>query len=575
MGRSSIPSWVRSLALLVGSLLLFGLVIGCAQPTELVLVVAAEPRLTVGRVVVDVYGSGRGQRAETTVGTEGAPSLPLTLGVVPQREGVSDVTFHIAASVREGEGGAEVTLLRVVRTRFVPGSARMVLVTLSASCIGHVCADGEGCDLEGCVPNDVPGDALPGWSGTAPSSDALRCSMRDELCNGFDDDCDGTIDEGIDFASSQLDCGRCGQQCESGTCQEGLCAGERVTHVAAGGAHACVVRSNGTIACWGANHERQSSALGDVIRATPTTQPGVGFEEVTAGVDHTCAVTTDGRASCVGNGSTGALGVGLVDRSQFVDYVATAGAVTSLEAGAGFTAATVNGRIFLWGTFDGTTSASPVEMPYDGVFTRVAAGTRHFCGLLSDGTVACAGANDHGQLGRGDMLEHDELAAVPGLDEVSALAAGRDVTCALRTSGAVLCWGANDFGQLGAAGPARATPATVPGLGAARAIDVARAGVHACAVVRDGSVACWGDNSSAALGDGTTTSRSGVISVRGVSGATEVACGGFGEQTGFTCALLAAGGVACWGADDLGQCGDGDPGLDTLAPHWTIGVAPR
>jgi hypothetical protein len=51
-----------------------------------------------------------------------------------------------------------------------------------------------------------------------------------------------------------------------------------------------------------------------------------------------------------------------------------------------------------------------------------------------------------------------------------------------------------------------------------------------------------------------------------------VACGGLGASTGFTCVRLEAGTVACWGADDLGQTGDGDPGVETLVPHWTIGT---
>lgn len=550
------------------------LAVGCAQPTELVLVVDAEPRLTVGRVAVDVFGSGRGQRAETVVGTEGAPRLPLTLGVVPQREGVEDVTFHVAATVRVGDEGVDQTLLRVVRTRFLGGSSRMIHVTLTASCLAHPCPDGQSCDLAGCVPDDVAPESLPSWPGSAPASDPRRCTMQDEICNGFDDDCDDTIDEGIDFASSSEDCGRCGQRCASGNCVDGLCAEERVAHVAAGGAHACAVRANGTVACWGANHERQAASNGEVFRAVPTTQSGVGYQEIAAGVDHTCARTTDGRVACVGNGTTGALGTGTVDQSRFETLVPTSGTVTSLDAGAGVTLATYNGHVYLWGTFGGATSATPTEIPAPGTFVAVAAGTRHVCGLTMDGTVYCAGDNERGQLGRGDILPTGTFEAVPGLDMVTAIAAGRDVTCALRMDGSVWCWGANELGQLGMAGADRSVPMAVPGLGAANAIDVARAGMHACAALRDGTVACWGDNGSGALGDGTTMPRMGVVAVPGLRDVAEVACGGLGAATGFTCARLASGAVVCWGADDLGQTGDGDPGVETLVPHWTIGARP-
>ncbi|WP_224242970.1 hypothetical protein [Hyalangium gracile] len=49
-----------------------------------------------------------------------------------------------------------------------------------------------------------------------------------ELCNGRDDDCDGTVDEGFDFQTSRETCGRCDQAC--GTledCVSGQCARRR------------------------------------------------------------------------------------------------------------------------------------------------------------------------------------------------------------------------------------------------------------------------------------------------------------------------------------------------------------
>lgn len=544
---------------------------GCAQPTELVLVVDAEPRLTVGRVVVDVFGSGVGQRAETIVGTDGAPGLPLTLGVVPRRDGVSEVTFHVVATVREGDG-ADATLLRVARTRFLPGSSRMVRVVLSASCIAYACPDGESCDAAGCVPIDVAPETLPGWSGSAPGRPtAADCAARAETCDGFDDDCDGMVDEGIDLATSDEHCGRCGATCASGTCANGLCPDEQVTHLAAGGAHACGVRRDGTVTCWGANHERQTSAAMTAVIARPATRPGVGFVEVATGLDHTCVLTTDGRVACAGNGDTGALGTGTADQSRFDTLVSTTAVVTAIDAGAGLTMATVGGRVVLWGSFGDMEITTPTEVPLMGTFSDVAAGTRHVCALLSSGSVLCSGANERGQLGQGDTMPRTGSSMVPGLDQVTDLAAGRDVTCALRMDGSVWCWGRNDLGQVGGGGADQPVPTQVPMLGAARAIDVSRAGAHACAVLTDGTLACWGDNSSGALGDGTTMPRTGVVAVVGVRGAEEVACGGLDESSGFTCARLASGVVSCWGADDLGQTGDGDPGPPTLTPHAAIG----
>jgi alpha-tubulin suppressor-like RCC1 family protein len=438
--------------------------------------------------------------------------------------------------------------------------------------VGHVCPDGQSCDEVGCVPIDVAPEALPGWSGSPPARpDAESCAARVEICNGFDEDCDGEVDEGIDLRTSATHCGRCGSTCAGGTCADGLCADEQVTQLAAGGAHACGVRRDGTITCWGANHERQASEAAQAIVSAPTTRPGVGFVDVTAGVDHTCALTNDGRVACAGNGDAGALGTATGDQSTLGTLVSTTAVVTRVEAGANLTLAIVGGRVVAWGTFGAASFPTPMELAFPGSFLDVAPGARHICALLGTGEVLCQGANDRGQLGQGDTMARDAPVRVVGLDMVTDVVAGRDVTCALRMDGSVWCWGANDAGQLGAAGPDRPTAAPVPMLGAARAVDVARAGAHACAVLEDRTLACWGDNTSGALGDGTTLPRAAVVTVPGVRDVEEVACGGLGVGSGFTCARLASGVVQCWGADALGQTGDGDPGPPTLAPFHTVG----
>jgi alpha-tubulin suppressor-like RCC1 family protein len=75
-------------------------------------------------------------------------------------------------------------------------------------------------------------------------------------------------------------------------------------------------------------------------------------------------------------------------------------------------------------------------------------------------------------------------------------------------------------------------------------------------------VYCWGDNSTGALGDGTTTARSTPVPVAGLLGATALTAGG-GENAGgsrtyygHTCALV-GGAVQCWGGTESGQLGDG------------------
>jgi hypothetical protein len=87
------------------------------------------------------------------------------------------------------------------------------------------------------------------------------------------------------------------------------------------------------------------------------------------------------------------------------------------------------------------------------------------------------------------------------------IAAGFAFTCATTDSGDVLCWGANQFGQLGDGSGVDQSlvPTKVvlpPGV---KATTVATGVYHACAVTTDGAVLCWGHNTNAQLGDGTTT----------------------------------------------------------------------
>jgi hypothetical protein len=49
-----------------------------------------------------------------------------------------------------------------------------------------------------------------------------------EVCNGKDDDCDGTVDEGFDFLTGRDNCGRCDQKCSATQdCIAGQCTGRR------------------------------------------------------------------------------------------------------------------------------------------------------------------------------------------------------------------------------------------------------------------------------------------------------------------------------------------------------------
>lgn len=89
---------------------------------------------------------------------------------------------------------------------------------------------------------------------------------------------------------------------------------------------------------------------------------------------------------------------------------------------------------------------------------------------------------------------------------------------------------------------------------------------HACAVVASGGVACWGANGSGRLGDGTTVDRPSPVAVVGLG---DVVAIGLGAEHG--CALTRVGAVACWGRNPDGRLGDGTT-IDRPTPVPVVGL---
>src|SRR5262249_14651295 len=88
---------------------------------------------------------------------------------------------------------------------------------------------------------------------------------------------------------------------------------------------------------------------------------------------------------------------------------------------------------------------------------------------------------------------------------------------------------------------------------------------HTCAVLAQGGVRCWGLNATGELGDGTQTSTFSAPTMDVLGGAQAVVTG-----PGYTCALLISGGVRCWGLNDSGQLGDGTTDTRLFPPTTDI-----
>jgi len=122
-----------------------------------------------------------------------------------------------------------------------------------------------------------------------------------------------------------------------------------------------------------------------------------------------------------------------------------------------------------------------------------------------------------------------------------------DHACLVIPNGDVRCWGIG-----GALGTGSALSRTEPGsvFGLHDAAAVAGGDNHVCALRSGGRIACWGSNAYGQHGTGDINNDHDVETASGITTATAVAAGG-----DHTCALLANGTVSCWGRDGLGQIG--------------------
>lgn len=134
---------------------------------------------------------------------------------------------------------------------------------------------------------------------------------------------------------------------------------------------------------------------------------------------------------------------------------------------------------------------------------------------------------------------------------VRAVTSGKAHACALLEDHTVRCWGANESGQLGDGSTnASAVPVAVHGL--TEVIAIGAGDRHTCAHLANRTMACWGANEHHQLANGTTTASGRPNVIVGLVGIRQIAVAGDGG-----CAIIDEGVVRCWGRNDRYQLGDG------------------
>ncbi len=381
---------------------------------------------------------------------------------------------------------------------------------------------------------------------------------------------------------------------------DGGCPG-CVTALSVANQATCALLADGTARCWGNN---AAGLLGDGTEANRSV-PGLvvadaigtalmGITEVsTSGYYSSCFVLVDGSVRCVGDNSAGQLGDGTTVGRSVAVAVRALSEAKHIAVGAGHACAIrgMRNEVVCWGRNSrgqlGRGNADPpmmtlphpdplgVDVAGGGLLegaTQVCAGLDFACALAGTGSVLCWGANARGQIGNGTTA--DQPRAVPVVNAprgmVARLTCGAAHACVLLADGTVRCWGDNSSDRLGAALAGDVTSASVmlsgpgmPPLSGARQLGL---GGHNCVVMLDATVRCLGPNGWDELGDGTATARSYPSPVPCLVGVEEM-----GTGHGHSCARMADGSVMCWGRGALGQLGTGSTG-DTSVPRRVVGL---
>lgn len=304
---------------------------------------------------------------------------------------------------------------------------------------------------------------------------------------------------------------------------------------------ACAVKNTGALWCWGqhAANGKAGASVGNfsnVDEPAPVIQTSMGLvKQVSVGGDQTCAVTQAHRAWCWGLDGAGALGEtsGTTNTRYAPVQVSTATGMTedlaSVSAGRNHTCAlTMTGVIWCWGNNTngelgrGTTTNTGHDVPQpvsaangfvnSGV-RAVSAGTNFTCALDSAGKAWCWGAFANGRLG-GNYAAAQPLPQ-PVTDtligtNLTDISAGPNFACTLKGStGQIWCWGNSLYGRLGNGVTSDGnylTPQAVgaaPGGGTYTSLMRGSGMQHMCAWNLARNSWCWGDNFRGQVGIGS------------------------------------------------------------------------
>ncbi|MFD1714719.1 RCC1 domain-containing protein [Amnibacterium flavum] len=326
-----------------------------------------------------------------------------------------------------------------------------------------------------------------------------------------------------------------------------------VTQMSAGRDHFCAVIETGQVYCAGFNGRGQlgngstNDALNGAVAVTDTNGVFTGkrIVQVDAGEYFTCALASDGTVGCWGDNAHKQLGS------------STAGSTSNVPVVVNGTGSSTPAAVL---------GATPAKISAGGSFACVLAPTSAAAGK----SAACWGEAGSGQLGAAmstdsatPVLVKDTAGLLVGASQISTASGTACVITNATTAANVVCWGLNDRSLLGDGGTnSSSTPARITT--SATGFDFLELGTSVACAGKASAVYCWGNDWAGQLGRGNTNDANYKPAAitdtnKALDGSsyTDVAAGWT-----HTCAINAAGAVACWGLSHQFQMGNDDTGTD-------------
>ncbi len=366
-----------------------------------------------------------------------------------------------------------------------------------------------------------------------------------------------------------------------------------VSDLAGGDQHFCLVRTDGTVWCWGANENGQLGDGTTIDRAAPVqakTPAGKTFLEVRVSENHTCALAEDNTVWCWGGNDVGQLGIVDTAGTPSADsplpvqvHVATGTppnltlsplVAKHIAAGGKHSCAIdMAGAVLCWGensdgqcgqqppsqggTADDVLWPTPVSGLSEGV-VAVSVPDESSAVLKDDGSMFEFGGNANGQLGDGTTTS-SYVPVQAKITSVVGLTAGDEHICATKNDSSIWCWGYGAAVGLAGGGDQSMPQRVLVG----KSVWAGGSAFHTCAV-QGTELVCWGGNESGQLGIGRLDLENPTVLVPTPALITTVARAA--SSTTSTCAVTVDGALWCWGANDHGQLAQGTAGNPSDIP---------